>query len=118
VFRIESKKDMRLVRRAQREGWDYDRAEVAKALMEIVANRDPDLMLDAIDRLHRGDEISIKLYEADIKRELMELKRAGDDNQIRLRLLELARHVEPSELAKIASENGIIDSAATERSAD
>lgn len=100
AVRIESKKDLRLIARAQREGWDYDRREVVSALMELVHKRDPDLMMDAIDRLQRGDEI-------DIKRELVELKKAGDDNALRLRLLELSRHVEPDELARLASENGI-----------
>lgn len=100
-MQIESKKDLRLISRAQREGWDYNRAEVVAALMEVVHNRDPELMMDAIDRLLKGDEI-------EIKRQLMELKKAGDDNAIRLRLLELARHVEPTELARLASENGIL----------
>lgn len=100
-MQIESKKDLRLISRAQREGWDYDRKEVVAALMEVVINRDPDLMLEAIDRLLKGDEI-------EIKRQLMELKKAGDDNAIRLRLLELARNIEPTELARLASENGIL----------
>jgi len=97
-FRIESKKDIKLIGRAIREGWNYDRQTVVAALMEIVESRDPDLMLDAIDRLQRGDEI-------EIKRELADLKKAGDDNTFRLRLLELARHIEPDELARLASEN-------------
>jgi hypothetical protein len=100
MVRIENKKDLRLVGRAIREGWDFDRAKVVAALMEIVESRDPDLMMDAIDKLQRGDEINIK-------REMLELKKAGDDNHIRLRLLELARHIEPTELARLASENGI-----------
>jgi hypothetical protein len=83
-----------------REGWNYDRAAVVSALMEVVESRDPDLMLEAIDRLQRGDEI-------EIKRELMELKKLGDENGIRLRLLELARHIEPAELARLASKNGL-----------
>lgn len=83
-----------------REGWDYDRKAVVNALMEVVESRDPDLMLLAIDRLQRGDEI-------EIKRELMELKKLGDENGIRLRLLELARHIEPAELARLASQNGL-----------
>lgn len=83
-----------------REGWNYDRKAVVEALMEVVESRDPDLMLLAIDRLQRGDEI-------EIKRELMELKKLGDENGIRLRLLELARHIEPVELARLASQNGL-----------
>ena len=94
-MRIESKKDLRMVGRAIREGWDYDREAVTAALMELVINRDPELMLGAIERLQKGDEISIKSEEAAIKRELLELKKLGDENALRLRLLELARHIEP-----------------------
>ncbi len=94
-----------MIGRAIREGWDYDRKEVTAALMEIVQRRDPDLMMDAVDRLLKADEIAIKNEEAIIKRELMELKKFGDEQQLRLRLLELARHIEPDELARIASEN-------------
>ena len=90
-----------MIGRAIREGWDYDRQEVSRALMECVINRDPELMMLAIDRLQRGDEVQIK-------REMLELKKAGDDNAIRLRLLELARHIEPIELARLASQNGIV----------
>ena len=99
-MRLETKNDIRLVGRAIREGWDFDRAKVVAALMEVVESRDPDLMMEAIDRLQKGDEINIK-------REMLELKKLGDENHIRLRLLELARHIEPDELARIASENGI-----------
>ena len=90
-----------MVSRAIREGWNFDRSTVVSALMEIVVNRDPELMLDAIALLMRGDEINIK-------REMLELKKSGDDNAIRLRLLELARNIEPTELARLASENGIV----------
>ena len=105
MFRLETKKDVQMVGRAIREGWDYDRKEVIDALMEIVTNRDPELMLDAIERLQKGDEIMIKNEEAAIKRELMELKKLGDEQQLRLRLFELAQHIEPAELAKLASQN-------------
>jgi hypothetical protein len=98
---ISTRKDLRMVSRAIREGWDFDRSAVVSALMEIVVNRDPELMLDAIALLMRGDEINIK-------REMLELKKSGDDNAIRLRLLELARNIEPTELARLASENGIV----------
>ena len=107
-MQIESKKDLRMIRRAQREGWNYDRKEVVTALMELVTNRDPDLMIDAIERLQFGDALAIKEEEAEIKRELMELKKLGDENAIRLRLLELARNIEPDELARLASKNGFI----------
>ena len=89
-----------MVSRAIKEGWNFDRAAVVSALMEVIEQRDPDLMMKAIELLMKGDEINIK-------REMLELKKAGDDNAIRLRLLELARHIEPSELARLASQNGI-----------
>lgn len=109
---------MRLVARAQREGWNYDRKEVVAALMDVVQSRDPELMFQAIERLQKGDEIAIKQQEADIKRELMELKKLGDEQQLKLRLIELARSIEPSELAKrlsqysAASGIGVVQSSA------
>lgn len=87
-----------MIGRAIKEGWNYDRGEVIAALMEVVASRDPDLMMDAVGLLLKGDEVAIK-------RELVELKKLGDDNELRLRLLELARHIEPTEIAKLASQN-------------
>ena len=95
-----------MISRAIREGWQYDRAEVTAALMEVVLNRDPELMMDAIALLLKGDEVSIKAEEAAIKRELMEIKKLGDEQQLRIRLLELARHIEPAELARLASKDG------------
>jgi hypothetical protein len=89
-----------MVSRAIKEGWNFDRSAVVSALIEVIEQRDPDLMMKAIELLMKGDEINIK-------REMLELKKAGDDNAIRLRLLELARHIEPSELARLASQNGI-----------
>jgi hypothetical protein len=89
-----------MVSRAIKEGWNFDRSAVVSALIEVIEQRDPDLMMKAIELLMKGDEINIK-------REMLELKKAGDENAIRLRLLELARHIEPSELARLASQNGI-----------
>jgi hypothetical protein len=99
-MQIDSNKDLRMVGRAIKEGWNFDRAAVVSALMEVIEQRDPDLMMKAIELLMKGDEINIK-------REMLELKKAGDDNAIRLRLLELARNIEPTELARLASQNGI-----------
>ena len=107
-LRIETKKDLRMVGRAIREGWNYDREEVTAALMEVVLTRDPELMLGAIERLQKGDEIAIKSEEAAIKRELLELKKLGDENALRLRLLELARHIEPAELVRLASKDSTV----------
>jgi hypothetical protein len=89
-----------MVGRAIKEGWNFDRSAVVSALIEVIEQRDPDLMMKAIELLMKGDEINIK-------REMLELKKAGDDNAIRLRLLELARNIEPTELARLASQNGI-----------
>ncbi len=100
MFRIETKKDIALVRRAQNDGWGYDRKKLADALMDLAMSGDPELLLEAAAMLHKGDEV-------EIKRQLMELKKEGDDNAVRLRLLELARNIEPTELARLASENGL-----------
>lgn len=108
MFCIESEKDLKLVSRAIRCGWNYDRAKVAAALEEIIENRDTDLILGAAALLLKSDEVAIKAEEVAIKRELMEIKKLGDEQQLRLRLLELARNIEPSELARLASKNGII----------
>ena len=103
---ITNKRDIRLVGRAIREGWPVTeevKAKVVAALMEIVDSRDPDLMLEAIDRLQKADKLNVD-------RESLQQKQAKDEQDRRLQLLELARHIEPRELAKLASENGIIDS--------
>ena len=102
---ITNKRDIRLVGRAIREGWPVTeevKAKVIAALMEIVDSRDPDLMLEAIDRLQKADKLNVD-------RESLQQKQAKDEQDRRLQLLELARHIEPRELAKIASENGILN---------
>jgi hypothetical protein len=43
-----------------------------------------------------------------VKRDELEMKREAKDNEHKLRLLELARRAPANELAKLASENGII----------
>ena len=102
---IKNKRDIRLVGRAIREGWPVTeevKAKVVAALVEIVDSRDPDLMLEAIDRLQKADKLNVD-------RESLQQKQTKDDEDRRLQLLELARHIEPRELAKIASENGILN---------
>ena len=108
--RIETKADMRMIGRAIREGWNYDREKVVRMLMDVVES-DPEMALDAIDRLQKGEEIDLKRQEVELKRELVELKKLGDENHVRLRLLELARLVKPDELARLASEHGLTGSA-------
>lgn len=100
-MQLESKNDLRLVGRAMKEGWDFDRSKVVSALMELVERRDPDLMLDAISLLQKGDELNIK-------RELMELKKLGDENHMRLRLIELARNAGITGPAEPASQDGLV----------
>ena len=82
-----------------KERWDVDREEIKKALM--VALGDPDLAIDAAKVLLAADIL-------DAKREEMEFKQQAKENEQRLRLLELAKSVPVAELAKLASENGII----------
>lgn len=97
---IDSKKDLRLISRAMREEWKVDRAMVIQALQEVIQNRDPDLMIDAAKLLMKADEINMK-REAIQQRELSE----NDDH--RLRLIELANKLPVGELARLASSNGI-----------
>ena len=62
---------------------------------------DPDLCVDAAKVLIAADAI-------DCKREELEDKRRAGDEQRRLQLLELAQRVSVRDLARIASDNGII----------
>ena len=96
---IETRKDLRLVSRALKRRWDVDREKIKKALM--VALGDPDLAVDAAKVLLAADAL-------DAKREEMEFKQQAKENEQRLRLLELAQSVPIAELAKLASENGIV----------
>lgn len=98
---IESKKDIRLLSRAMREGWNVDRKTVIAALMEIVENRDPELMLGAAELLLKADAI-------DVKREELESKKKTDDDEQRLRLLELAKSIPVADLTRIATASGIV----------
>lgn len=61
---------------------------------------DPDLAIDAAKVLLLADAL-------DVKREELEQKKEVKENEQRLRLLELARSVPATELARLASENGI-----------
>ena len=90
-----------------KERWNVDRDEVKAALMEVIASRDPEMMLDAAKLLLLADSI-------DVKREEVAAKQSAKDNEHRLRLLELARSVPATELARLASENGIATDRGTE----
>jgi hypothetical protein len=96
---IETRKDLRLVSRALKERWNVDREKIKQALM--VALGDPDLAVDAAKVLLVADAL-------DVKRDEIEFKQQAKENEQRLRLLELAQSVPVAELAKLASENGIV----------
>ena len=98
-MKIENAKDLGLVNRAVRERWNVDREAVKAALM--VCLQDPDLAPKAAKILLDADAL-------DEKRDAAEERKAIKENEQRLRLLELAQSVPVAELAKLASENGII----------
>lgn len=99
MFQIESKADLRLAGRALRNKWNVDREAIKAALM--IAIQDPDLMLEAAKVLLVADSL-------DVRREELEAKKEARENDQRLRLLAVARSVPATELARIASENGIV----------
>ena len=98
-MRIEDRKDLRLVERALRNRWDVDKEKIKEALMKCLS--DPDMAVDAAKVLLVADAL-------DAKRDELETKKQAKENEQRLRLLELARSVPATELARIASEHGII----------
>ena len=99
MFQIESKADLRLAGRALRNKWNVDREAIKAALMTAI--QDPDLMLEAVKVLLVADSL-------DVRREELEAKKEARENDQRLRLLAVARSVPATELARIASENGIV----------
>jgi hypothetical protein len=96
---IKTRSDLRMVGRAIKERWSVDREAIKAALMQCLT--DPDLAIDAAKILVAADAIDVKRQEIDDKKEAKE-------NEQRLRLLELAKSVPVAELAKLASENGIV----------
>ena len=100
---IKTSKDLRLVNRALKEKWNVDKEAIKAALMECLT--DPDLAIDAAKVLLAADAI-------DCKREELEEKRKAGEQQRKLQLLELAQRVSVGDLARIASDNGIIGSPA------
>jgi len=98
-LKIENAKDLGLVNRAVRERWNVDREAVKAALM--VCLQDPDLAPKAAKILLDADAL-------DEKRDAAEERKAIKENEQRLRLLELAQSIPVAELAKLASESGII----------
>ncbi len=96
---IEKTMDVKLVGRAIREGWNVDKKAIKAALMQCLT--DPDLAIDAAKVLLAADAI-------DCKREELEEKRKAGEQQRKLQLLELAQRVSVGDLARIASDNGIV----------
>jgi len=90
LFRIETKKDIALVRRAIKEDWDYDKSEMIEALRDVIGLRDPELTIEAVKVLLLGDSVAAKQAEVQIKREKLELEKRQYDDKLRLRLIELA----------------------------
>ena len=85
--------------RAVKERWNVDREAIKAALM--VCLQDPDLAPKAAKILLDADAL-------DERRDAAEERKAIKENEQRLRLLELAKSVPVAELAKLASENGIV----------
>ena len=96
---IKTAKDLGLVNRAIRERWNVDREAIKAALM--VCLQDPGLAPKAAKILLDADAL-------DEKRDAAEERKAIKENEQRLRLLELAQSIPVAELAKLASENGIL----------
>ena len=67
----------------------------------MIALGDSDLAVDAAKVLLVADAL-------DVKRDEIDFKQQAKENEQRLRLLELAQSVPVAELAKLASENGIV----------
>jgi hypothetical protein len=96
---IKTKQDIGLVSKAVRERWNVDREAIKAALM--VCLQDPDLAPKAAKILLDADAL-------DERRDAAEERKAIKENEQRLRLLDIAKSVPVAELAKLASENGII----------
>jgi hypothetical protein len=99
MIEVRTKKDVRLLGRAMSEGWNIDRKAVLKSLMDVMKGSDEKLRIEAASVLVRADL-------ADVKREELELKKQALDDERRLRLLEIARHLPSGELARLASSHG------------
>lgn len=96
---IKTKQDIGLVSKAVRERWSVDREAIKAALM--VCLQDPDLAPKAAKILLDADAL-------DERRDAAEERKAIKENEQRLRLLDIAKSVPVAELAKLASENGIV----------
>ena len=96
---LRNRRDIRLVGRAMREDWPTTpkkKNEAMRALMDVISLRDPELTIEAV-------KVLIKADEANMKRQELGIKQQAVDDARRLQLLEIARHLPPGELARLAS---------------
>ena len=99
MFQIESLRDIGMINQALKKNWDVDKEKIKAALMACLT--DPELAVEAAKVLLAADAIDQKREEARAKKE-------ARDNELRIRLLAVAQSVPVTELARIASENGIV----------
>jgi hypothetical protein len=100
-MRLNSINDIRLTGRALVSGWLNDcesrKQQAVNELFDVVnCSQDEEMKVKAFTAL-------VKAGEADIKREELALKQQARDEEKRLRLLELLKHVPAGTLAAIAS---------------
>lgn len=97
-MQIESNRDIRLVERAMRRGWnvpDEVKEECISHLASIAAGAEKDSdRVAAIRALMVADSI--------------DQKREASEHERRLQLLELARRIDPGALAEHASKHGVL----------
>jgi len=97
------KQEARLIGRAMKERWETSaeqRVICIDTLVAMVATRDPKQVEVGMNYLLKADAINVKMTE-------MELKQKTNDDDQRLRLLEIAKHVPIADLARIASDHSI-----------
>jgi hypothetical protein len=100
---LETIADVRLTGRALVSGW-LDQCENRKRqavhdLFDVIENSaDDEMKVKAFDALVRADK-------ADVKREEVALKKQALDDQRRLQLLAIIKHIPIGELAQIASDH-------------
>ena len=95
--------DVKLTGRALVSGWldkcDARKSQAVHDLFDVIENSaDDEMKVKAFDALVRADK-------ADVKREELALKKQALDDQRRLQLLAIIKHLPTGELAKIASDH-------------
>lgn len=119
-MKIEDKKDLRLVSRGLREGWEIPaeaKTEIIQSLMEIIRQKDPDMIIDAIDMMRKIDELNAK-------REALQQRQLGEIEDRRVQLIAVAERLgiggpdcQPSNGAN-ATDPGVVDAPAGVRRKD